>query len=130
MPSSSVVVVIDPEGKVLFLRRSGTDKWMPGHWNFPGGRVDGPEKPCEAATRELFEEANIQVSCNSLYPLGRFRDREWKINAYFVKLGTRPLVASNDGEHDAFVWTSLNYPPSPVISGVNVVRTMLADLLS
>lgn len=48
------------EGKVLILRRSHRERWMPGRWNLPGGGIDHPaETPRAAARRECQEEAGI-----------------------------------------------------------------------
>lgn len=127
---SSVVVVVRPDGKMLLIRRSRTDRWKPLHWNFPGGRVDLGEMPCVAAARELLEEAGISVSPNQLSLLMRFRDRTtgWWVNVYYVRLAYVPHPTSSDGEHDAFEWATLRSLPKPVIPGVHPIVRVLRKM--
>jgi 8-oxo-dGTP pyrophosphatase MutT (NUDIX family) len=60
------VVVLNPTGQILLLRRSKTDPRRPGDWDFPGGGVERGESFVEAAVRELYEEAHIRVPADSL----------------------------------------------------------------
>jgi 8-oxo-dGTP diphosphatase len=55
------VIVVNPEGKILALRRSMTDTRRPGQWDFPGGFVEQGEELQAAARRETEEEAGIQL---------------------------------------------------------------------
>src|SRR3546814_7304591 len=43
--------------EVLLVRRANPPQ--PGHWGFPGGKVDWGEGLCQAAIRELKEETAI-----------------------------------------------------------------------
>jgi len=60
------VVVMNPAGEVLLLRRSPTDTRRAGEWDFPGGGVEPNESFAQAATRETAEEAGLAVSANEL----------------------------------------------------------------
>lgn len=60
------VVVLNPAGQILLLRRSETDPRRPGDWDFPGGGVEAGEDFATAAARELYEEAHIDVPAASL----------------------------------------------------------------
>jgi ADP-ribose pyrophosphatase YjhB (NUDIX family) len=60
--------VIDPEGKVLLIRRADD-----GLWALPGGACDNGETPAEAAAREVWEESGYQVEITRL--LGVFDSR-------------------------------------------------------
>jgi mutator protein MutT len=52
-PTASIVVS-NPQGQILLLKRSDNGKW-----NFPGGHVEEGESHQEAAIRECQEEAGI-----------------------------------------------------------------------
>jgi len=57
----SVIVVVTDKNKILLIKRSKTDEWMPLHWSFPGGHVEIGEAPYKAAKRELKEETNLDA---------------------------------------------------------------------
>ncbi len=47
------------EDRVLLVRRSKTESFLPGVWGVPCGKVEPGEKPDEAAVRELREETGL-----------------------------------------------------------------------
>ena len=55
-----MIFVVDNSNRVLLLRRSATDDWMPGRWGLPGGHVEAKESYPQAAVRELREETNLK----------------------------------------------------------------------
>lgn len=55
-------VVLNPEGKVLLLKRHAHDSLHPGTWNLPGGGVDSGEDFHTAAARELHEETKLKAT--------------------------------------------------------------------
>jgi mutator protein MutT len=57
--NDSVVIVVTDKNKILLIKRSKTDGWMPLHWSFPGGHIEIGEPPYKAAKRELKEETNL-----------------------------------------------------------------------
>ena len=69
MRTSSKLVVVDPEGRVLLL--SCTDPGAPGtRWQeLPGGGVEPGEDGAAAAVREVLEEAGVVVPPSAVGPL-------------------------------------------------------------
>lgn len=65
----SAVVVTDPSGRALVVRKHGTAVFQQ-----PGGKPDPGEGALEAAVRELLEETGIVADPASFTPLGMFRD--------------------------------------------------------
>lgn len=63
----SAVVLRDPEGRVLLVRKRGTHMWMN-----PGGKPEAGESPAECASRELREELGLELEPSGLRALGRF----------------------------------------------------------
>lgn len=57
--------LIDGEGRVLMAERP-EGKELAGLWEFPGGKVEGGERPEEALVRELREELGIAVDPGAL----------------------------------------------------------------
>ncbi len=61
----SAVCVFDPAGRLLTVRKRGTDKFM-----HPGGKPEAGETAAETAARELEEEVGIVVAPERLELLG------------------------------------------------------------
>ena len=61
----SAVCVFDDAGRLLTVRKRGTDKFM-----HPGGKPEAGETAAEAASRELEEEVGIIVAPEDLEPFG------------------------------------------------------------
>ncbi|WP_120521735.1 NUDIX hydrolase [Arthrobacter celericrescens] len=61
----SAVCVYDDAGRMLTVRKRGTDKFM-----HPGGKPEPGESAAEAASRELAEEVGIRIAPGELEPLG------------------------------------------------------------
>ena len=54
--------IFNKKGKLLFVRRSNTDSFMPGFWELPGGSTDFGEEPQQALQREIKEECGLDIS--------------------------------------------------------------------
>jgi 8-oxo-dGTP diphosphatase len=61
------VVFRDDRGRVLSVRKRGTDRFM-----LPGGKPEPGESPADAAAREVAEELGVVVPVEELVLLGRF----------------------------------------------------------
>src|SRR5437899_12212696 len=72
VPTKLTLVVacalIDTDNRVLIAQRA-KDKAMADLWEFPGGKVNGGERPEDALIRELAEELGITVHEACLAPL-------------------------------------------------------------
>lgn len=69
MRTSSKLVVVDPDGRVLLL--DCTDPGAPGtRWQeLPGGGIEAGEDGAQAAVREVLEEAGVVVPPETVGPL-------------------------------------------------------------
>ncbi|MCB5290939.1 NUDIX hydrolase [Arthrobacter sp. SO3] len=61
----SAVCVFDPVGRLLTVRKRGTDKFM-----HPGGKPEAGETAAQTAARELAEEVGIVLAAEELVLLG------------------------------------------------------------
>ncbi|WP_144673113.1 NUDIX domain-containing protein [Arthrobacter sp. U41] len=61
----SAVCVFDEAGRLLTVRKRGTEKFM-----HPGGKPEAGETAAQAAARELAEEVGIVLAAEELVPLG------------------------------------------------------------
>lgn len=108
------VALVTPANEALFLR------WAPGHpragqWAFPGGSLEDGEDAATAARRECAEE--IDVKPGDLALLNRNADHGADYSTFKAAVSGR-FVPTLSGEHDAYIWTPLGAPPSPLHPGV------------
>ncbi len=79
--------------------------------NVPGGMVNGNEEPIDAAVRELFEEAGVQVTQNDLTYLGQAPKKDPKgfgiAHMFEAELAADPLLTIDNRE---VVWAGFMEP--------------------
>lgn len=61
----SAVCIFDPAGRLLTVRKSGTDKFM-----HPGGKPEPGETAAQAGSRELSEEVGLDIAAADLELMG------------------------------------------------------------
>lgn len=64
----SAVVIRGSDGRVLTVRKSGTDRFM-----LPGGKPELGETPVQTAVRECSEELSVELWPEDLRELGTFQ---------------------------------------------------------
>lgn len=108
------VVVLNPEGKLLALRRSETDERRPLQWDIPGGWVDEGEDIAGAAARETDEEAGLQLKPENLtvvYATNAIKtpkDEPINITWIFFTAHTDQTEVTISDEHAEFAWMELS----------------------
>jgi 8-oxo-dGTP diphosphatase len=92
------VVLIDGDGKVLILKRSGkvVSKASPWEWDLPGGHVEYKERKINALEREVFEETRMRFE-------GARRIYAQDGTTFFVceQFAGSPKLSD---EHEEFIW--------------------------
>ena len=68
-PVAAHLILRDPAGKILLMRRAGSE-YGEGHLAFPAGHVDLGETPTASIIREAYEELGITIAPASLAPAG------------------------------------------------------------
>ncbi len=104
---TSWVLCFDKKNNEILVGKRGDDSNNSGQWCFPGGHVDDGEKSKQAATRELFEEAEIKVDASSLIKIGKLLS-ENKIRKYYLIIGDKDSFAPKATEELVkFKWVNL-----------------------
>lgn len=94
--------IIERDGLVLAARRNESMN-MPLKWEFPGGKIDPGESPCECVHRELLEEMAVTVKVTAALPTHTHHYADFSVTLYpFVcAIAAGEIVLR---EHAAMVW--------------------------
>lgn len=116
-----VTAFIFHKGKVLVLKRSQKEKFLPGYWEMPGGKVEFGEDINEAVAREVKEETNLDVKV--IGPYAAFSYVSDDGNRHTVDIQFRVEVIGDIDDlktteaHDETKWVSENELDNLEISG-------------
>jgi 8-oxo-dGTP diphosphatase len=128
--SYAMTLVIDGDDNLLLVKRTKNDESNPGYWEVPGGHIDEGENALEAATRELKEEANIDID-GFLSNHTFFEAKNGKYGVLFKAVALNPEeVELNPEEHDGFAWIEeedLNFYQPLHDDFVQEVRSLMAS---
>lgn len=102
---SAHVVIQDRKGRVLVLKRSEQDEWMPGKWSLPGGGKREEENLLQGAIREVKEETGLDILPEDLVFLEKISQQQ--NHAFFL---AKSFVGSVqlDSENSHFTWARPN----------------------
>jgi 8-oxo-dGTP diphosphatase len=84
-PVAAHLILRDPDGRVLLMRRSGTE-YGDGRLAFPAGHVDLGETPTASIIRETREELGINITPAGITPAGVMfrRSLEPRVDFFFT----------------------------------------------
>src|SRR6266545_2859254 len=98
-------VVIDPQGRMLIIRRSSTDPLHGGAWDLPGGQVETGETLEAALARETQEEIGLKLAHPKLlFATSDIRSGASKTWLFFVQEASEEIIVSLGDEHDEYKW--------------------------
>lgn len=58
---TAVAVIVRKDGRILLLKRSDNEKVYPGHYTFPGGKVEDNDTIEETLINEVSEECGLKL---------------------------------------------------------------------
>lgn len=132
--AAGIMISCRDTGRILFLKRGpGSD--FPGHWHFPGGRLETGETPSQAAERETTEEAG-PCPYSAMQPWTHAIDAD-RTDGDTVEFTT--FLAETSGEFSAklnwentgWAWAPANDPPLPLHPGCEAaLRKMTGETIS
>ncbi len=98
-------------GEILLLKRADNAGDYPGHWCFPGGRIEEGETPEQAARRESMEEIGYT-------PNGEVRQVVEYDGFVTFSHSCEKFQPVLDSEHSGYVWAHPERLPDPIHPGV------------
>jgi mutator protein MutT len=88
MPTAIAIAIVEHNGRVLIGQRPA-EVALGGLWEFPGGKVEPGETPCNAAVRECLEETGLAVDVIGEYPLHDHEYAHDKVRLHFFRCAPR-----------------------------------------
>lgn len=127
----SAVVLRDEAGRILTVRKRGTDRFM-----LPGGKPEPGETPLETAVREVGEELQITINPDDLALIGVVRAAAANEAGFQVEGTTyralSPVVADDlaaAAEIEEIRWLDVTVEPLPDDLAPMLVEQVLPMLL-
>lgn len=103
------ILFVNPDGKILLLKRSYFVKYARGRWDLPGGSAEKNEDPVNAATRESLEETGHSLQQKKLKLIDSVvcqRDSQTVQRFCYSYELTQNINPSLSFEHSKFKWMS------------------------
>jgi mutator protein MutT len=99
-------IIKNNEGKILIAQRN-LKKSQGGLWEFPGGKIEAHETKEQAIVREIKEELNMDIKCDSY-----FDEKVYKYPEKTIRLIALYCSMINDYyevlEHEQIKWVDIN----------------------
>jgi ADP-ribose pyrophosphatase YjhB (NUDIX family) len=126
-PFAASYVLIERDGKYLFVKRANTD-WMNGFYGLPAGKVEKNEGYLTAAVREANEEVGVTVRPEHMqFALAYWRheddepDMEWCDMVFRVAEFTGEPINAEPQVHDEIAWFALDDLPENTIPSLRLM---------
>ncbi|MEK6902832.1 MAG: NUDIX hydrolase [archaeon] len=105
------VLLQNPAGKILLLRRHEIVDWEPNKWQLPGGHMKLGESPEQTAKRKVKDETGLSISKPTLIEMGIFPVKRNRKKFHAVRIMYRvPVLSKNvklSVHHSEHEWVSL-----------------------
>jgi 8-oxo-dGTP diphosphatase len=101
------MVLRDPAGRCLLIKRSAASKNHAGLWELPGGKVDPGETFDESVIREVSEETGLTVQLDGPVGSGSSDAKVKTIVYLFLEGHCADVNVRLSEEHDEFRWVTL-----------------------
>jgi 8-oxo-dGTP diphosphatase len=104
----AAAILIRPDGTVLLAQRPA-GKVYPGHWEFPGGKLEAGEAPAEALARELHEELGVDIEDPAPWLTRVYTYPHGTVRLHFFRV-RRWSGEPHGREGQAFAWQRVDAP--------------------
>ena len=125
-------IILNERNKVLLIKRSEDDRYSPGRWEFPGGKLEEGENVTEALRKEIFEETGLQMTTSSTLVHSEsevLTSGPYKGLVYVVLVGLAKVADDKvrlSEEHSDYVW--VNYESISEYKITDITKNTVASV--
>lgn len=100
------MILRDPSGRCLALRRSMASKGNPGRWDFPGGKVDNCEPFDRALLREVREEVGLEATITGVAGTAFSESPAHRVVYLILEGAADSADVRLSDEHEDYAWVT------------------------
>ncbi|QIG64878.1 hypothetical protein SJC03_204 [Bacteroides phage SJC03] len=100
-------LIVNNEGKLLFLKRNVNDNLFPGVYCLPGGHLEKSLSEERNVKKEIKEETGLDVLECKFVAVKSINNGKNKIYYFFCTLPFDYEIVLNEREHSNYIWMSL-----------------------
>ena len=108
---TAVAVIRRDDGRILLLKRREDETVYPGHYTFPGGKVEGNETISEALRKEVKEECGLDLEPGFILikekAVGRPDGQTSKSLSFLCVAKDTKSVSIDEKDFTDFTWANL-----------------------
>lgn len=103
--TAAIGIIVNPDVKLLLVKRADDDDWMPGKWALPGGGIEPGESAEETLIREIQEETALNIE--NVVPCLDIRESNGTWCSYVMAVTMNPDQLQLNAEHSEAKWVTL-----------------------
>jgi len=108
---TAVAVIRRNDGRILLLKRRDDETVYPGHYTFPGGKVEGNDTISETLVKEVKEECGLDLKPGFILikekAIGRPDGQTSKSFSFLCVAKDTKAVSIDEKDFTDFTWASL-----------------------
>lgn len=125
----SIAALIPRRSKLLVLRRSSKEVFLPGVFELPGGKVDFGESPTDGLVREVREETGLQAMAWELLDARSYMSKagsQHNIELFYLTAVNESGEVRISDAHDEFRWVGAEEIDALGLSPNDPIRLIMA----
>jgi 8-oxo-dGTP diphosphatase len=112
---TAVAVIRRKDGRILLLKRSESETVYPGHFTFPGGKVEDNETIHEALAKEVYEECGLTLKPGIVLikekAIGRPDGQTSKSLSFLCSVEDNSAIKLDEKDFIEYKWVNLTELP-------------------
>ena len=109
---TAVAVIRRGDGRILILKRREDETVYPGHYTFPGGKVEGNDTILQTLIQEVKEECGLDLERGFILikekAIGRPDDQTSKSLSFLCSAKNTDAVSIDKKDFTDYAWVNLN----------------------